>query len=306
VTVDFTRLLHRMIGQDVPLDVQTGEDLWSVRADRTQIEQVLMNLVINAKHALPDTGGHIQIRVFNAQLEPSDPRRRNVMRPGRYLCLSVTDNGCGMAEDVKARVFEPFFTTKPVGEGTGLGLATAFGIVKQSGGYIWVDSAPGAGSTFSVYLPPVEANQPNPTPEETEVVEPPKSKGETILLVEDESVVRRLANRVLSRAGYQVIEAGSGPEAIERYDEHGRVDLLVTDMVMPEMGGREVAETIAQRQPDLRVVYMSGYTADEVFRQALPAAKNRFLQKPFAPDDLTAKVREVLDDEAYEHWTASR
>ncbi|NNM34295.1 MAG: response regulator, partial [Gemmatimonadetes bacterium] len=305
VTADFARLLHRMIGQDVPLQIHAGEELWPVRADRTQIEQVLMNLVINARHALPEQGGRIEIRVFNAQLEPSDPRRRNVMRPGRYLCLSVTDNGCGMSEDVKARVFEPFFTTKPQGEGTGLGLATAYGIVKQSGGYIWVDSAPGAGSTFSVYLPPVEASQPTPTPKEAVVAETPDSKGETILLVEDESVVRRLAHRVLTRAGYKVVEAENGPEALARYEEHGRVDLLVTDMVMPEMGGREVAESIAARQPDLRVVYMSGYTADEVFRQALPAARNRFLQKPFAPDDLTAKVREVLDDQAYEPWTAS-
>ena len=305
VTVEFTRLLHRMIGQDVPLDVQAADGLWKVRADRTQIEQVLMNLVINARHALPESGGRIQIRVFNARLEPSDPRRRNVMRPGRYLCFSVTDNGCGMSEDVKARVFEPFFTTKPTGEGTGLGLATAFGIVKQSGGYIWVDSAPGAGSTFSVYLPPEEAEQQNPAPEEPAVAETPESKGETILLVEDESVVRRLAHRVLTRAGYEVVEAESGPEALARYEQQGRVDLLVTDMVMPEMGGREVAESIAARQPDLRVVYMSGYTADEVFRQALPAAKNRFLQKPFAPDDLTAKVREVLDDQAYEPWAPS-
>ncbi|MDH3222390.1 MAG: response regulator, partial [Gemmatimonadota bacterium] len=305
VVTEFSRLLRRMIGQDVPLEVYTGEGLWKVKADRTQVEQVLMNLVINARHALPEKGGQIQIRAFNAQLGPEDPRRRNVMRPGRYLCLSVTDNGCGMAEDVKARVFEPFFTTKPVGEGTGLGLATAFGIVKQSGGYIWVDSAPGAGSTFSVYLPPVEVEDEIPVHKDAAVAEPAQSQGETILLVEDESIVRRLAMRVLTRAGYTVIEAENGPTALAAYDEYGRVDLLVTDMVMPEMGGREVAEALAAKQPDLRVVYMSGYTADEVFRQALPSARNRFLQKPFAPDDLTAKVREVLDDQAYESWSAS-
>jgi CheY-like chemotaxis protein len=212
-----------------------------------------------------------------------------------------------MTDEVKARVFEPFFTTKGVGEGTGLGLATSYGIVKQSGGYIWVDSAPGAGSTFTVYLPPVKAEEPTPTVEEEEapVSETPPSRGETILLVEDESVVRRLASRVLTRSGYTVVEAASGPDALARFEELGRVDLLVTDMVMPEMGGREVAEVLAGRQPDIRVVYMSGYTADEIFRQALPSARNRFLQKPFAPDDLTSKVREVLDDATYEEWHAS-
>ena len=303
VVEEFSRLLRRMIGADVPVEVHAEEELWKVRADRTQIEQVLMNLVINAKHALPASGGRVEIRAYNATIEPDDPRRRNVMRPGRYICLAVTDNGCGMTEEVKARVFEPFFTTKDVGEGTGLGLATAFGIVKQSGGYIWVDSAPGAGSTFSVYLPPEAAQTPPlPSEEPTTLTAQTASKGETVLVVEDESVVRRLAHRVLSRAGYTVLTAEDGPEALALYEESGRVDLLVTDMVMPEMGGREVAEAIARQQPDIRVIYMSGYTPDEVFRQALPEARNRFLQKPFAPDDLTAKVREVLDDPEYGTW----
>lgn len=303
---EFSALLRRMIGADVPVDVHVEEDIWRVRADRTQIEQVLMNLVINARHALPESGGRIEVRAYNATIEAGDPRRRNVMRPGRYLCLSVTDNGCGMTDEVKARVFEPFFTTKGVGEGTGLGLATSFGIVKQSGGYIWVDSAPGAGSTFTVYLPPVKDDTNTPSlEEEAPVSETAPSRGETILLVEDESVVRRLASRVLTRSGYTVVEAASGPEALDRFEELGRVDLLVTDMVMPDMGGREVAEILAGRQPDIRVVYMSGYTADEIFRQALPSARNRFLQKPFAPDDLTSKVREVLDDATYEEWHAS-
>ncbi|MGI9627681.1 MAG: response regulator [Longimicrobiales bacterium] len=303
VITGFTRLLRRMIGIEVPVEVELEDDLWKVRADRTQVEQVLMNLVINAKDALPEVGGHIDIRAFNAVIDKADPRRRNVMRPGRYLCLSVTDNGCGMSDDVKARVFEPFFTTKGVGKGTGLGLATAFGIVKQSGGYIWVDSAPGAGSTLTVFLPPVPEEAMSEE-KEAKVAEAPaaETRGETILLVEDESVVRRLANRVLTRMGYTVVEAEDGPTALERFKEQGRVDLLVTDMVMPQMGGRQVAEAIATQQPDIRVVYMSGYTADEVFRQALPAARNRFLQKPFAPDELTTKVRDVLDDQSYESW----
>lgn len=348
VIQDLGKLLRRLIDADIPLETHLATDAWPVKADRTQLDQVLMNLVLNARDALPDKGGRIEVRCMNTVVGTDDPRRRNVMPPGKYLCISVTDNGSGMTEEVQQRIFEPFFTTKGVGAGTGLGLATAYGIVKQSGGFIWVDSAPNAGTTFSVYFPPAEEaakvdpeqphdgvspreplpshapappasevwssnpQEPSPGAPDTAPITPPAEApvpileaegphaGVVVLLAEDESVVRRLATRILTRKGYTVLQGGNGVEALQTLEEFGgRIDLLITDMVMPEMGGRELAEQVAKRQPGVKVLYMSGYTADEVFRQALPSARNRFLQKPFAPDDLTAKAEEILNGPAY-------
>jgi CheY-like chemotaxis protein len=258
------------------------------------MEQVLMNLALNARDAMPE-GGHLTVETANVKLDRRYARTHPEVEPGRYVMLAVSDTGCGMDEHTKSRIFEPFFTTKEVGKGTGLGLSTAFGIVRQSGGSVSVYSEPGKGSTFKVYLPASQtAVAPEAdSPEEGEM----KSGSETILVVEDEASVRELVVRILSRSGYDVLEAGSASEVDAALKKGGSVlHLLLTDVVLPGgRSGREVAEALAAGYPNLPVIFMSGYTRDSVVHNGRLDHGIEFLEKPFAPEALLGKVRAVLD-----------
>ncbi len=285
------KMLRRLIGENMELAFRPGPDLGWVRADSGQIEQVLMNLAVNACDAITD-GGVLAIATSEASLSSSDASEL-ALEPGDYVRLVVSDDGCGMDEATRGRVFEPFFTTKEVGKGTGLGLATVYGIVKQHGGSIEVDSAPGLGTTFTIYLPRVANGS-------CVDREPPPSHAlegaETILLVEDEASVLQIATRLLVDQGYRVLSADSPWEAEEVFTDHQQeIGLLLTDVVMPGLGGRELFERLAARKPDLKVVYMSGYPADAIFRQGLLDAQVRLVRKPFSPMALAQAVREVLD-----------
>ncbi len=288
------RMLRRLIGEDIELVTALDPDVGRVRADAGQTEQVVMNLAINARDAMPK-GGTLTIETKDVQLDEAYAREHLVVGPaGSYVMLAVSDTGVGMSAETKSHIFEPFFTTKGKGKGTGLGLATVYGIVKQSGGYIWVYSEPGRGTTFKIYLPRVEgaaraAGTRRPSKR-------PTAGSETVLLVEDEQSVRSLARRILQSNGYTVIEASGPEQALEATRHHeGPIHLLLTDVVMPEMSGPELASRLAKRQPDLKVLFMSGYTDDAIVRQGLVAEGGHFLQKPFAPEGLALKVREVLD-----------
>jgi two-component system, cell cycle sensor histidine kinase and response regulator CckA len=286
-------MLQRVLGEDIELRFALSPGLGRVRVDPGQIEQVIMNLVINARDAMP-TGGTLSIETKNIAGDALVGEQLGI-GPGPHVVMAVSDDGCGMDKATQARIFEPFFTTKEAGKGTGLGLSTAFGIIKQSGGDIGVCSAPGAGTTFQVYLPqvdaaPVAANDSWPLRDE------PRGS-ETVLVVEDESQVRRLACSVLRNAGYHVLEAQDADEALRlRNTSKAPVDLLLTDVVMPKMSGRELAERIAALGAPIKVLYMSGYTDDAVLRHGVSGSGAAFLQKPLTPGMLTRKVREVLDD----------
>jgi PAS domain S-box-containing protein len=284
------KLLRPMIREDVELVVVPGPGLGRIKADPAQLEQVVMNLAVNARDAMP-TGGKLTIETRNVMVEESEELEA---APGPHVVLSVTDTGHGMDEETQAHLFEPFFTTKPVGEGTGLGLATVYGIVKQSGGHIKVASAPGQGTTFNVYLPRLE----EPTAGERAgpaLSQMPRGT-ETVLLVEDEASVRSLTHYLLSQCGYKVLAASNGVEALEAAAKFaGRIDLLVTDVVMPRMGGPQLAEALRLTVPELRALYLSGYTQDSMLCQGPHESRTGFLGKPFTASDLAAKVRELLD-----------
>ena len=284
-------MLRRLIGADVELVAVPGASASWVRADPGQIEQVIVNLAVNARDAMPD-GGRLTLGVQALQSNRAFVRTRPHAQPGRYVLLTVADTGCGMDAATRSRIFEPFFTTKEPGKGTGLGLATVYGIVRQSGGWIEVESEPGCGSTFRVFLPQIEA----PAHTERAVATPILPRGtETVLLVEDEPMVRGLASEVLRRCGYTVLVAAQGEEALEIAARHaGVIHLLLTDVVMPIMGGRALAERCRAVRPDMQVLFMSGYTGDTVAPRdgATPGA---FIQKPFTPLALARKVRELLD-----------
>jgi CheY-like chemotaxis protein len=288
------RMLRRLIGEDVTLTLDLATDLGEVYADRGQIEQVIMNLAVNARDAMPD-GGHLVIETSNNVLTSEYSIGELGAPAGEYVTLSVSDTGTGISEATQAHVFEPFFTTKPTGQGTGLGLATVYGIVKQSGGDIRLRSELGGGTTFVIYLPRLQqadAHQARRSP----AAGVTHGGSETILLVEDDVSLRHLALRVLRRAGYTVLEAQSSRQAIALGASHSdRIDLLLTDVVMPDLSGRAVAERLATHRPDLRVLYMSGYTDDDVMRRGITAVQTQFIQKPFLPDDLLRRVREALD-----------
>ena len=287
-------MLSRLLGAAYPVRLDLEPLLSSVRADPTQLEQVLLNLVLNARDAMP-SGGTITVETRSAMLDDAYMRRHpGVDIPhGSYSALIVSDRGCGMDRDVQLRVFEPFFTTKPLGEGTGLGLSTAYGIVKQTGGYIWVYSEPGLGSAFKVYLPSFMAA---PTASRELVREVPSGGRETLLVVEDEEMVRLLACRVLRERGYTVHEASHGAEALELLERTPMLpDLVVSDVVMPTMGGRELGTRLRERAPGLPVLYMSGFTGEDVVRRGLLEPGVPFQQKPFHPDALAKQVRELLD-----------
>ena len=293
VTTDMKDLLGRLIGEDIALLTTPTPGLGRVKADRGQIEQVVMNLAVNARDAMPQ-GGRLILETANVELDDEYVRRHVGARPGPHVMLAVSDTGTGIPREIQAQIFEPFFTTKEQGKGTGLGLATVYGIVKQSGGYIEVDSEPGQGTTFRIYLPRLDAAA--ATVDRT--ARPVAAAGgtETILLVEDEEGVRELARDILRASGYTVLEARNGGEALLLCERHqGPLDMLLTDVVMPRMSGRELAERLGPLRPDLSVLYMSGYTDDAVIRHGVLAPGTAFLQKPFTPAALVQRVRETLD-----------
>jgi PAS domain S-box-containing protein len=288
VVANMGRMLRRVIGEDVDLVVVARPGLARVNADPGQLEQVILNLAVNARDAMPG-GGRLTIETADVELDDDYRKRHPVVAPGRHIMLAVTDTGVGMDATVRERIFEPFFTTKEVGKGTGLGLSTVYGIVKQSGGTIWVYSEPGHGTTFKIYLPSV-----NEVPETEAAPIPPRGGSETVLLCEDEPDLRELTREVLEEYGYRVIEARDGKEALEVAKGFGeRIDLLLTDVVMPRMNGSELAATLT-RERGVRVLYMSGYTETSMVRGAAAPGAG-FLQKPFSPVVLARAVRELLD-----------
>jgi signal transduction histidine kinase/ActR/RegA family two-component response regulator len=286
-----TPMVRRVVGEDVEVDTELAETLGSVRVDPGQLEQVLLNLVANARDAMP-SGGSLRLATRNVTITSSAARSIPEARPGQYAALEVEDTGTGMTPEVQARIFEPFFTTKPPGAGTGLGLAMCYGIVRQAEGLILVESEPGRGTRFSVLLPREGAGA------EAEVPVPPVGVApgrEKVLLVEDDPTVRAVTGRMLRELGYTVLEAGSASEARNVAASDGRIDLLLTDVVMPGGNGRELAESLALAHPGLPVVFMSGYTADVVVRQGVVQDKVAFLSKPFTADALAAALRRALD-----------
>jgi two-component system cell cycle sensor histidine kinase/response regulator CckA len=297
VVADMEKMLQRLIGEDIELETSSKSDLWLVKADRSQIEQVVMNLAVNARDAMPK-GGRLMIETTNVEFDASVSHSPAVVAPGKYVMLAVTDNGCGMDTKTQAHIFEPFFTTKEKGKGTGLGLATVYGVVKQSGGYVWVYSEPGHGTTFKIYLPRIE--------DETGAAGRDRSSSsaslprgtEVVLLVEDEVGVRELAREYLEMSGYTVIVAPDGHTAVELAAMHaGTIHLLMTDMVMPGIGGRELAERVLAVRPDIKILYMSGYTDQAVVHQGILGTDAPLLQKPFTLAALTTKLREILTPE---------
>ncbi|PYQ25066.1 MAG: hybrid sensor histidine kinase/response regulator [Acidobacteria bacterium] len=283
------KMLGRLIGEDVTLSFRPGESLGRVRADPTQIEQVLMNLAVNARDAMPQ-GGRVVIETSNAAIE-DDYRHGHAAAAGPYVCIAVSDTGHGMTKDVQSHIFEPFFTTKEAGKGTGLGLSTVYGIVKQSEGLIYVYSEPGHGTTFKIYLPAVEGEVERPA-------EPSPSRrgSETVLLVEDEDGLRALIGELLEEDGYHVLAAENPTKAIEAAETYeGVIHLLLTDVVMPQMSGRDVARRVKERRPDVRVLYMSGYTEDAIANRGVLEAGSSLISKPFTQEALTRKLRELLD-----------
>ena len=297
VVADMEKILRRLIGEDVRLETSSVPDLWLVKADRSQLEQVVMNLAVNARDAMP-IGGRLAIETVNATVDASFSHTHAVIKPGDYVVLSVTDSGCGMDSETQAHLFEPFFTTKEKGKGTGLGLATVYGIVKQSGGYIWVYSELNRGSTFKIYLPRIGDEGMETGQEKRAEACFMQNNSETILLVEDEDGVRELAREYLEMGGYKVIEAEDGHTALELAAMHGGpIHLLLTDIVMPGISGREVAERIRALRPDIKVLYMSGYTDQVVVHQGILDEDAMFLQKPFTMTTLSSKLRELLAEE---------
>ena len=295
VVTNLEPMLRRLIGEHITVGTNARDGPAIVCADAGQMEQVLMNLAINARDAMP-RGGRLTIETARATFGENDERPgRGLTLPGSYVVLRVSDTGVGIPRDQIARVFEPFFTTKEVGKGTGLGLSTVYGIVKQSGGYVWVESEEGHGAVFSVFLPTAsgQAVRPRDTPRPTQ---PAQLAGtETVLVAEDEAAVAAVTCRTLRRAGYRVLAAANGREALKLAAEHdGRIDLLLTDVIMPELGGRDLSEQIRAARPDIRVLYMSGYTHNEIDGRGLMQKDAAFLHKPFEVRELAAAVRAAL------------
>jgi two-component system cell cycle sensor histidine kinase/response regulator CckA len=293
MALEMERMLQRLIGEDVTLELELEQELGAISADPGQIEQVIMNLAVNARDSMPD-GGTLTIETQNVYLDESYVSQHLAVAPGEFIRLTVTDTGQGIDEQTQKHIFEPFFTTKGVGKGTGLGLATVYGIVKQSGGDIMVYSEIGHGTTFKIYLPGVD--QP---------VEKVKWIGdavekylgtETVLLVEDEEIVRNLVREVLIDCGYAVLEASNGKAALELCGTYAdAIHLLVSDVIMPVMGGTELKDKIIELRPDIKVLLMSGYTDDSIAHRGIFDSDTQFIEKPFTPDGIARKVREVLE-----------
>jgi PAS domain S-box-containing protein len=293
VVANMHKMLRRIIGEDVELATVLAPGLWSVKVDPAQIEQVIVNLVVNARDAMPQ-GGRLTIETANEILGKEEDACYLEPQPGEYVLLAVSDTGLGMNKEVKARIFEPFFTTKEVGKGTGLGLATVYGIVKQGGGGIWVYSEEGQGTTFKIYLP--RAEEVASMSAQAEVRADMPSGSETVLLVEDDLRVRELVRRVLRGQGYTLLEAQDGQEAWRMASQYaGTIDLLLTDVVMPGMGGRVLAEQLVEARPEMKIIFMSGYADDAIGHHGVLEPGVVFLPKPFSPMNLAHKVRVVLD-----------
>jgi hypothetical protein len=289
------KMLRRLIGEDVEIMTSLRPEVDKINADPGQIEQVIINLVVNARDAMPH-GGRITIETANVELDQAYSDMHIAVKPGSYVVLAVSDTGTGMDAETRGHIFEPFFTTKELGRGTGLGLSTIYGIVKQSGGNIWIYSELGKGTTFKIYLPRVKAGQGADT---VKTIHAPASANlvtETILLVEDEEIVRMLACNLLKASGYQVLVARNGEEAIGICEEYsGQIDLMLTDVVMPRMNGKKVAESVKGLRPEMEVLYMSGYTDDAIVHHGVIEAGTNLLEKPFTVATLTSKVRETLN-----------
>ncbi|HEV8160188.1 MAG TPA: PAS domain S-box protein [Pyrinomonadaceae bacterium] len=293
IITDTSKMLERMIGEDVELVIALEPETGLVNVDPGQLSQIIMNLAVNARDAMPQ-GGRLTIETANIFLEPDDARQKVGILPGAYVMLAVCDTGDGIDDKILQHIFEPFFTTKNIGKGTGLGLSTVYGIVKQSGGNIEVDSKVGAGATFRIYLPRVAEQSEAAEIKDTSAELP--SGTETILLVEDEELVRNLSREILETCGYTVIEARNGLEALEVCENGNcKINLLMTDVVMPQMGGRELAEKLTEKLPSLKILFTSGYTNEGMVRNGVIETSTNFIQKPFTFDALARKVRELLD-----------
>jgi PAS domain S-box-containing protein len=295
VISNLQRMLGRLIGEDIELKTILSPDLGLIRADPGQLEQVIINLALNSRDAMPE-GGCLTIETANVKLEEA-PARSHALPPGLYTVMAVSDTGCGMTAEVQSHMFEPFYTTKERGKGTGLGLSTVYGIVKQHGGEIYVYSEPGKGSTFKIYFP--QAGE-AASPAAAEAASVPLPRGsETVLVVEDEEGVRKLVRSVLELSGYHVLEADSGEAAMEVSAAHeGEIELLVTDVVMPKMSGRDLAEALVLLRPNIKVLFLSGYADRAIIEHGILETGAAFMQKPFTPQALTRKVRDVLDNHA--------
>jgi PAS domain S-box-containing protein len=295
IVADMERLLRPLIGENIDLTTRLSPNVGHTRADAGQLEQVIMNLVVNAKDAMP-TGGTILIQTSEEELD-AVRREHYLIQPGSYILLSVSDTGAGMDKETQSRIFEPFFTTKEKGKGTGLGLSTVYGIVKQSGGYIFAHSEVGSGSTFRIYLPKVA----DPPGQQglAKHTQAPSGGSETVLLVEDEDSVRELVRETLQSKGYTVMEACDGITGMKVAETHdGKIDILITDVVMPGMSGRELAQRVSAARPTIKVLYLSGYTEDAIIHEGVLDPGTAFLQKPFTLQALARKVRDVLHGES--------
>jgi len=294
ITREIEPMVRRLIGDDIRVVLHLCHTLGRVKSDRGQIEQVLMNLVVNARDAMP-SGGTLTVETANVELDEGYCGRHPVVAPGPYVMITVSDTGIGMDEATRLRIFEPFFTTKPAGKGTGLGLSTVYGIVKQSSGYVWVYSERDMGTTFKIYLPRLDAEEISALTAEHRGVAA-LSGSEIVLLVEDEPSVRSLARRILERNGYTVLEAPDGRDALRLAEQYKQpIQLLLTDMMMPELSGPDVWAALKDKRPELRVLFMSGYTNEDMVRRGLLDTGSAFLQKPFTATDLAKAARTALD-----------